>query len=594
VELDHLKRLFSLLTDEGRRRLKWLLAFLPAVALSQLLVLAAVGPFTLVVVKPELILSSPTLSGIYRRLGMETVSQFMVWSGLTLLVCLVLSNYASFLVRWALIKLSADEHAALSSRLYKECLDQPYEWFIEKNTSWLLSRVRTNPLRVMIMGLRHLVDLMSNLVVLGIVFLVLVLIHPQGALSATAVLGLSYGLLYKLSRTRLHEFGAIMVEANERQTKIVQESFESFKDVKAFGAQRHFLTLFQETSRSYSEAERSVRHYVDAGRSTMEVVAFGGVVIAYLVMASAGQEPDPSLVALLAVYVVAAIRMMPLLQRSLMDVNEVRATLPFTKGLQELLEDLEGEVLLSEPMEELKEHIRVEGVEYRFSSTEEPILKGVSFTIDRNSMVGLVGPSGAGKTTLVDVLLGLLPPSDGRVLVDDQVLTPERAESWRKQLGYITQRIALLDDTVLRNIAFGLCDGEKIDTEAAVKAAQKAGLKDFVEQELPDGFETRIGDRGVRLSGGQRQRLSIARALYADPPVLILDEATSALDVATEKDVVAQLRHQKTLIVIAHRASIVQQCDAIIVLEEGLVSASGTYQELVEKSELFRSLLEPT
>jgi ABC-type multidrug transport system fused ATPase/permease subunit len=240
----------------------------------------------------------------------------------------------------------------------------------------------------------------------------------------------------------------------------------------------------------------------------------------------------------------------------------------------------------------LRQDIRLKNLVFQYMNATTPILNNLNLTIQRNTMVAIVGSSGGGKTTIVDVILGLLEPQGGSLFVDGIPITSRNVTSWQKQLGYVPQHIYLADDTLAANIAFGVAPRD-LDMDRAIHAAQIANLHEFVVDELPDGYKTMVGERGVRLSGGQRQRVGIARALYSDPGVLILDEATSALDSLTEDavtDAIRNIFHEKTIIMIAHRLSTVQRADIIYLLENGSIVDQGTYEELLDRNDVFRRM----
>jgi ABC-type multidrug transport system fused ATPase/permease subunit len=241
---------------------------------------------------------------------------------------------------------------------------------------------------------------------------------------------------------------------------------------------------------------------------------------------------------------------------------------------------------------QLKQQLELQGISFAYPNVERSSVDGLNLTVRANNKVGIVGGTGAGKTTLVDIILGLLSPDKGTILVDGQALSRENLQAWRRSLGYVPQTIYLTDASIAEDIAFGIPPND-IDMDAVERAARIAALHDFVEQELPSGYKTIVGERGVRLSGGQRQRIGIARALYHDPDLLIMDEATSALDNLTERaimDAVQNIGDEKTIIMIAHRLTTVRACDKIVLLQHGKIAASGTYDELVDQNETFRRM----
>jgi ABC-type multidrug transport system fused ATPase/permease subunit len=260
-------------------------------------------------------------------------------------------------------------------------------------------------------------------------------------------------------------------------------------------------------------------------------------------------------------------------------------------GAQELLPDRSQIAPV-----EFKKGLELRDVTYQYAEASEPSLRGLSLTIKPNTTIGLVGPTGCGKTTAVDVILGLLEPSKGQILLDGVEITAANRANWQSIIGYVPQTIYLADDTLANNIAFGI-PADQVDMAAVRRAAEIANLADFVATNLPQGYETNIGERGVRLSGGQRQRIGIARAMYRDPAILVMDEATSALDGVTEEGVMSAinaLSRQKTIVLVAHRLSTIRACDVIYQLDRGAVQTSGTYDELMEHSRWFRTAAQGT
>jgi ABC-type multidrug transport system fused ATPase/permease subunit len=302
-------------------------------------------------------------------------------------------------------------------------------------------------------------------------------------------------------------------------------------------------------------------------------------------------------VPVLAVYAFASLRIFPALQRIYVSMTQMRFSKPTLDKLHEDMKAAEANARALPPVERgavvrLTEALTLEDIHYAYPQAERPAVRGLSLTIPARSTVGIVGGTGAGKTTTVDIILGLLLPQKGRFAVDGLPITAANLRAWQQSVGYVPQQIFLTDDTIAANIAFGR-EPKDIDRAAVERAARTAELHDFVMRELPQGYDTRVGERGVRLSGGQRQRIGIARALYHDPDVLILDEATSALDNLTERavmDAVHNLGHAKTIVMIAHRLSTVRGCDTIFMLEHGRVVAQGSYDALIETNRQFRAL----
>lgn len=331
-------------------------------------------------------------------------------------------------------------------------------------------------------------------------------------------------------------------------------------------------------------------------RNAFEIVVQGGLLIVLMVLLIWSGHDLPSIVPMLGLYAFAGLRLLPALQEIYVNLTKI-------SFCHAALDRLSSDLALAEPPVDprkfrqterlpLRRQLELRGVSYAYPNATRPALADISICIEARTTVGFVGATGAGKTTLVDVILGLLEPQDGEVLVDGTSIHPDQVRAWQRSIGYVPQNIFLADDTVAGNIAFGVSP-QRIDLAAVERAAKCAELHDFVVDGLPDGYQTMIGERGIRLSGGQRQRIGIARALYHDPDVLIFDEATSALDNLTERavmDAIHKLTHVKTILVIAHRLSTVRPCDRIFLLDRGRFKAAGTFSELLEQDAGFQRL----
>ncbi|RQD76039.1 MAG: ABC transporter ATP-binding protein, partial [Halanaerobium sp. MSAO_Bac5] len=325
-------------------------------------------------------------------------------------------------------------------------------------------------------------------------------------------------------------------------------------------------------------------------------IAFGGIVLLVLYLIISGEEAS-GVVPMVSLFAFAGYRLMPALQR----IFKAASSLNFnTAILDRIHEDIfeKGEFAsLDWPEErpqplEFNNKIKLKNIKFSYPDDQEVVLKNINLEIKKNTEIGLAGTTGAGKSTLVNVILGLLNPEEGKIEIDGIEINQDNIRNWQQNLGYVPQDIYMCDDTILSNIAFGVPKDE-IDMEAVKKATKIANIDNFIEDELPQGYNTVVGERGVRVSGGQRQRLGLARALYHDPEVLVLDEATSSLDGATQKSVMEAINNVakvKTMIIIAHRLSTVQNCDCIHMLEDGEIIGSGTYGELVEGNNKFRNL----
>jgi len=373
----------------------------------------------------------------------------------------------------------------------------------------------------------------------------------------------------------------------------VHESLSSVKVTKVLGREDYFLNVFNAHATGYVEANRFRQIATETPRLILEVTAIAGLLGVAAVLTFLG-KPAITITVTLALLSIALVRTIPSVNRITSALAMLRfgdyALETISKDLQELeVEDAttrrHGNAALL-----LHDSIQFENVHYQYPGAAKPSLSDISLRIQRGTSVAIIGPTGAGKTTLVDLLLGLLEPTDGRILIDDNDLRTD-IRSWQRSVGYVPQDIYLIDDTIRRNIALGIGE-EAIDSAAIDRAVAAAQLNAFIHS-LPAGLETVVGERGVRLSGGQRQRIGIARALYHDPTVLIFDEATSSLDTDTEElviEAVDSLRGNRTIIVIAHRLSTIRNCDHAFVLRDGALFASGPVSDFVDRGQPIRTL----
>jgi len=426
------------------------------------------------------------------------------------------------------------------------------------------------------------------------------IVDPIIAITIVVVLGGFYGIVYKLARMRLISIGRMQVEANKMKYKTANEAFSGIKDLKVLHKEHWFLKLFGVHAKLHAQANSTAGLISQIPRYALETLAFGGILLIVLFFLVSMEETAGEVVPLLSLYAFSGYRLLPALQNIFSSISSMRYN---SHSLMVLYSDLSKDIvpvfheqnvvaIQNSQLLRFRHELVLRDVTYSYPGCNVPAIKNINITINYNTTVGFVGGTGSGKTTTVDIILGLLTQSSGQILVDETELTNENIRQWQDKLGYVPQHIYLSDDTIIGNIAFGVPQHE-INMEAVVNAAKIARLQEFIEDELPDKYKTVIGERGVRLSGGQRQRIGIARALYHDPEVLIMDEATSALDGITETvvmDAIHALSRRKTIILIAHRLTTVKNCETIYILEQGNITNQGTYDELMESCSWFQEV----
>jgi ATP-binding cassette subfamily C protein len=452
----------------------------------------------------------------------------------------------------------------------------------------------------------------------------LFLYNPALALLAGAVLGGGYGVVFLLVRRGLSRHGRRLMEANRLRFKTVDEALASIKETKVLGREAAFVTQFGTPARQWARALSLVRLFTEIPRYAMETLAFGSVLVMVLYLISTEGDTE-SVIPVLGVYTFAGYRMLPALNAIYVSLSQARFNRVVLDALYQDIR-LQGELRPTASSEktrgsagrrllypssqsdavgitdsptgqpsalQLRHSLELRDVSFTYPGASSPAVHGISLTIPRGAFVGFVGQTGSGKTTLVDIVLGLLTPDSGSLLVDGKEITENDVRAWQDNLGYVPQDIYLTDDSIEANIALGVPAGER-DMVAIEHAARIAKIHDFVVDRLPKGYETTVGERGVRLSGGQRQRIGIARAIYHDPDLIVLDEATSNLDQSTEAtiyDAIGQVAGEKTVIVVAHRLSMAKHCSALFLLSQGRIVGEGNYEELLETSPDFRAMV---
>jgi ABC-type bacteriocin/lantibiotic exporter with double-glycine peptidase domain len=592
------RTLFDLLTHHERRQFFLLLILIIVMAFVDMLGVASILPFLAVVSDPAQIRQNSYLSWLNGWLGGPDDQTFLIVLGLGVLAMLVLSLTIKITTLYANARFTQMRNYSISGRLLAGYLRQPYAWFLNHHSAQLsrtvLQEVTTLISRALIPAMRVIAQSLTILFLLALLFV----INPTVAAGVSVVFVGTYAAIFWGFRGKLRRLGDVRLEANRERYKVADEIFGAVKEVKLLGLEQPYLVRFQVPARRMAESESTAQLIGEMPRYLLESVAFGGIVLLILVLLVEGGSTVNEVLPTLGIFAFAGLRIFPAVQLLYLSLTTLRATAATLEAVhRDYIEVVRQDAAPFGPRPamaqmHLTDRLEMDRITYHYPLAERAVLAGLSLQVQAKTTVGIVGGTGAGKTTAVDVLLGLLQPQAGVLRVDGTAITEANLRNWQRAVGYVPQQIFLIDDSVSANIAFGIRPEDR-DQAAIETAARVANLHDFVLADLPQGYDTHVGERGVRLSGGQRQRIGIARALYHNPEVLILDEATSALDNLTERavmDAVHALGRQKTIIMIAHRLSTVRSCDRIFLLEQGRVSAAGTYEELVVGSEVFRRM----
>ncbi|MCO4100684.1 MAG: ABC transporter ATP-binding protein [Gemmatimonas sp.] len=553
----------------------------------------SIAPFVALVADPTLVQRNRLMGFVYHAVGFASDTEMLIAMAIFTMLLVAFSNAAAAGATWLIMRFSLAIGIEIRRELYASYLLRDFAQLSSANSADLTAKVTQGANRVVYNVIQPLLNLVSQAMVVLAVVIILVWYRPVAALAVSALVGVGYILLFRAVRSRLSRQGALAwasIQANQRH---LAESFGGLKEIRLAGLTSEYQERFLTQVRRGAKAEALAVLLADTPRFVLETLTVWvllGVAIGML-----GQGvPSRDIVGVLSLFAMAGYRLLPAAQNVFKYAATIRAS---SESAFSILPDvLEGRRLLNDQRGDTRSEksasaglIEFKDVWFQYPGGKEPVLRGISVAIQPNTLTVIVGSSGSGKSTMADLLLGLLRPDMGDVTLAGASISTLGA-SWQRQLGYVAQSIYLKDDTIAANIAFGEVSP---DSSRLRKAARLAGLEEVVDS-LPLKFESMIGEGGSRLSGGQRQRIGIARALYRQVGVLVLDEATSALDGSTEHDVLESLlalTSTMTIVMVAHRVSTIRAADRIVLVSQGRVAEEGTFDDMMRKSEDFRKLV---
>jgi len=528
-------------------------------ALLQVIGIASVFPFMQLVSEPETIADNRFLSLVYNKFNFQDAKSMLIASGIGVIVLLGIANVASIYISWLQQKFAWNVLHNIGSRLLQNYLYQPYKYFLKNNTSTLLTNI-TSEVALFTSGvLLPSIQFISKLLMAITISILLVVANPVITGVMFGILSLTYLLIYASRKNFLKRLGNDRVKTNRKKFKNADEALKGVKTLMIYGKREFFYDRFFDASNRNSKIPPLVNIIGIIPKYLIEIIAFAGII---------GTSTK--------------------IRHNLPVIDLIQKDLKLDSTMPELSENV------SYDRYKFEKEINVHQLGFQYDETSQNTLSQIDISIKKGQTVAFVGSTGSGKTTLSDIIVGLLLPKEGNISIDDNTLQKSDIRSWQNELGYVPQQVFLYDETVIKNIAFGIEEGQ-IDLQKIQSVAKLVNMHDFITEELPDQYNTLVGENGVRLSGGQRQRLGLARALYREPSVLILDEATSALDGITENIIIESLKNissDLTVIIVAHRLSTVKHADKIYLLKQGKVADEGTYDNLINSSPEFRKMAE--
>jgi ABC-type multidrug transport system fused ATPase/permease subunit len=575
TEIGLIRQALQILEPRQRRQLLLLLPANLTVAVLELAALAPLAPFIALLAEPSRFEKHRMLRWAYKTFGFSSTESLFLFMGLSILALLVVSNVVGATTTWVMLRFAWMRDASLSTRLLRSYLYRPYPFFLERNTADLIKKSLMDVHYVAIEVMWHLMALVARSFVIVLIAGALFFIEPMLACGAIFVFGGLYGGLFTFSRRWATRSGQAHTVANARRFHIATDALQGAKEVKLYRLEDAVVERFEQASIEASASASNQNLLAQLPRYALETVAFGAMLVMMLYLLKTRHTLQGAL-PVLGLYIFAAMRLLPALQAVFGAVNTIRY---HSTVVGQVAKEFEGE----QPQPDstgvggevtFENAVRFEDVAFSYVRSPRPVLEHLSLTIRRGEWAAFVGPTGSGKSTLVDLMLGLLEPTSGTISIDGVSLTPERHRAWQAQTGYVPQQIFLVNDTVEANICFGIAP-DRVDRALMEKVARIAQIHDFITRELANGYQTVVGDRGNRLSGGQRQRIGVARALYRWPRFLVLDEATSALDGATEsaffEALRVELRHC-TVISVTHRMTTTRNFDRVYRLQDGCIA----------------------
>lgn len=556
--------------------------------------IAAVMPFLGVAANPNLINQNQYLNFIYSGLGFSSSREFLFFLGLGLILALFLANISNAFFTWFNLRFVWSVNNSLSVRLIQHYMSQDYLLFIQRNSADLQKNIQTEVTEVTSSVIDPTLNILNKGFSVLLTIVLLIMIDPILVLLIGTIFGSVYFAVYSITKKTLSRIGQGSLDDNEKKFKAINEALGVFKIAKLLHSEPFFIDRFEQASLRFTKNQSKRLAISQLPRFVVETIAFS-FMIAISLYIIASKPNFTEVIPILGLYVFASYRLMPGMQQIYTSFSVIRSRWPHIIYLQRELGSCvirpasraqESEMKMARPFtSDPAPLVEFRNITFSYPDTKTITIDNVSFSIADNTTVGFMGETGSGKTTIIDLILGIISPDSGEIIVHGKPVISHNVEAWQKSIGYVPQDIYLTDNTIAENIAFGL-PKNKIDMACVRKAAALANIAGFIEDDLANGYDTIVGERGVRLSGGQRQRIGIARALYYDPQLLVFDEATSALDSETEKSVmeaIEKLSNQKSIIIIAHRLSTLQKCDQVIKVERGRIVKSGTFEQVVQQ-----------
>lgn len=585
MRFKRLQQISSLLTKDEKLDGLRLLLLIIIMGIFDVIGVASILPFMTLASDPDFLESNQLMVNVYDYLNFDSYKSFVMFAGLCVIMLIIISTVVKLFTLYSSYRFTFRREHSVSLRFLKGYLNQPYEWFLNQHSADLSRSLLADVREVVSRSFLTTINIISHGLTGLLIIILLIAIDPITALSALLLFGLIYLILYFSVKNILDYIGTDRLAASAARYKSSNETFSLIKEIKILGKEKFYLSIFDRATKIFTEKEISMQSISALPKYFIEMVVFTAM-ISIVLLNLADDLALNAIIPIIALYAFAAYRLIPALQVLFGNITLFKASVSYLDLLSEKYNLLNFSNSFDNDSERLnfQDKIILEGMSYRYPEAKKDTLSKVSIEIPLNNIVGIIGSTGSGKTTIVDIILGLLSSDQGALYIDGIKICEKNVRQWQRCIGYVPQHITLVDESISANIALGESIDE-LNMDAVISAAKVANIHEFILSELQEGYDTKVGDKGVRLSGGQRQRIGIARALYNKPDVLVLDEATSALDDMTEQAVMAavnNLGREITIVIIAHRLSTLSKADIVYRLEKGQLHSQGSYEAMCE------------
>lgn len=600
--INKIKEIFFLLEKKQQKKIIYLQILILLTACMEVLSLFAIAPFMSILADYEVINKEGYISDLYNYLQFQTPKDFLFFFALFFLCILFISSLIHMVTIWIVSINSIKMGTTLGNRLFSFYLNQKWLFHVKSNSAQLINKIAQESDRITLGIIQPAMLINAKLAVSVFLIIAMIIYNPFVALIVGLILGISYVIIFLNVKNSVTRNGKIVSNTQESRYKLMSEGFGGIKEVLISGRQNFFTFNFKKNSNQWADAVGKNQAIGQLPRYIVELITFSIIVGFVIYLTSKGEENNfRTLFPVLSIYALGGLKLLPAFQSIFIYLTAIKANINAYENIKENLIEAKNQDLKPR-IKDLKKSIEMnlnnelvfKNVNFKYLHDKKKDsfnLVNLNFSIKKNETIGIVGRSGSGKSTIIDLIAGLILPDKGEILIDEKKVTEDNKFFWQKNISLVSQSIYLADSSIKENIAFGI-PYEKIDNKKINETIEKSQISDFVNQ-LPNGINTIIGERGVQLSGGQRQRIGIARSLYYQSNLIIFDEATSSLDGLTEEAVIKSInniQNIKTVVIVAHRLASVKNCHRIYFIDKGKIIDSGTFDELINKNELFRKI----